>query len=279
MGDAGGDTRNTQDAKDTPGGQDKQDHHDKQKNHQDKQGEGNEPRPGPLRRWRARAVTGVALLAVLAGAGAIGQQVKTAKEEKSVPPAGASGVGGLSVPRKAPGPPVTVTVYEDLRSAASRAFAERFGETLDAMAATGQVRVEHRLVTGTDTRLGGRGSAEAAAAAACAQDEDRFEEYVAVLYRDQPAEDDDAFGSRARLTRLASRVPDIDPAVFRPCVRVGRHEGWVRASQTEFAESGLGGAPALTIDGKPVATDPAALTPGGLRRLVRTAVRDSGRDW
>lgn len=238
-----------------------------------------EQRGSAPRRWRGRVITGVALLAVLAAAGVAGQQMKQGKQDEVQAPEGASGPELLAVPGEAPPPPVTVTVYQDLRGSASRAFAESYGDTLDAMAATGQVRIEYRLVTATDVRLGGRGSAEAAGAAACAQDEGRFEEYLDVLWRNQPAEDDDAFGAQSRLTGLAEEVPGLDPAVFRPCVKVRKHEGWVAASQREFAASGLGEAPVLTVAGRTVRPDAPGFSPDRLRRVVRTAVRDSGKDW
>src|SRR5690606_12450368 len=133
-------------------------------------------------------------------------------------------------------------------------------------------------VTETDARLGGRGATEAANAAACAQDEGHFIDYVDVLWRNQPEEHDDAFASQRLLSKLAEQVPGIDPAVFRPCVKVRKHQGWVQASEREFSASGLGQVPVLTVGHRVVRPD-SSLTPVKLRKLVRQAVRDSGLDW
>lgn len=241
---------------------------------QGRSGPGRDPRT----RWRRRATTVLTLLAVFTAAYLIGQQVRWDKQNEVNPPTGAVRPDLLAVPGRRLPVPVTVTVYEDLRSPDSRAFALEYGPALDRMAATGQVRVLHRLVTGTDSRLGGRGSAAAANAAACAQDEGRFTEYLAELWRGQPDEGDDTFADARFLNDLAERVPGIDQARFHPCVRGGKHHGWVAASQRAFERSGLGTAPVLTVGGKAVRPS-AGLTPGRLTTLVRAEVRRSGRDW
>lgn len=225
-------------------------------------------------RWRPYAGTVVALVVVFGGSAVIGAHVRGTKETEVKVPTGAVGTGELGLPVK-PTVPVTLAVYEDLRSPESRAFAQHYDAEFTKLLATGQVQIEYHLVTASDTAAGGRGALAAANAAACAQDQGRFSEYVDQVWAAQPADvSDDALAGEKLLKDLARKAGKIDEAKFVPCVQGGDHDGWVRASQKAFAAAGFTRAPVLQVNGA-TATDP---TPAKLRTLVKQAVAAAETD-
>ncbi len=230
------------------------------------------------RRWRPYVGAFVAVAAVFAGSALIGAQVRAGKASTVEVPTGVatSGPDTLSIPVH-PTVPVTLTVFEDLRSRESRDFAREYASTFDSMLASGQVQIAYRLVTQSDARLGGTGSAQAANAAACAQDQgrDQFRGYVEELWRVQPDPSSDSFASASYLEKLAHKVKGLRAADFEPCVQDRAHQGWVAKSQHDFAASGLGDVPVVEINGQVVPGAKDKLTPAKLRALVAQAVKQA----
>ncbi|MDF2258726.1 DsbA family protein [Streptantibioticus ferralitis] len=235
------------------------------------------PRSG-WRRWRPYSAAIVAVAAIFAASAVIGAHVRAGKSTDIKPPNGVPSAAPLSIPVN-PGVPVTVTVYMDMRSAQSKAFAESYASTFDKLLNSGQARIDYRLVTQTDARLGGKGSAMAANAVACAQDQgrDQFEAYVKQLWKHQPAQDHDKFASAGYLEKLAEKVPGLpkteklQASEFVPCVNSDDHGGWVIASQKDFQKAGLGDVPVLRINGQTVSVAKDGLTPAKLTALVEKA--------
>lgn len=249
-------------------------------------------RKGPLQRLRPYAIGITAMVVVFGGSALIGAHVRSTKDTKVTEPEGAvaaaqpapgssaspaPGGGGpkLDLPVN-PSVPVTVTVFEDLRSPDSKAFQEEYAATFQQLLDTGQVRLQYRLVVPTDAQYGGKGSLVAANAAACAQDQGRFGEFVAQVWENQPADPkDDALDSVKLMKRLAREAHKIDAATFEPCVEQADHEGWVLASQDAFAAAGLGGkVPVVQINGATV-EDVSTLTPKKLRGQIQDEVKRS----
>lgn len=165
--------------------------------------------------------------------------------------------------------PARLTVYEDFRCPACAQFEEAFRDTIHELTDAGTLRVAYHLVTIIDGNLGGRGSAHAANAAACARDEGAFVEYHDVLYENQPPEVDDAFGDKDHLIDLAGKVEGLDSETFRACVRNGTHDDWVRRSNAAFLDSGHQATPTVLLNGEKVSGDRAdPFTPERLRERV-----------
>lgn len=165
--------------------------------------------------------------------------------------------------------PATLTVYEDFRCPACKQFEDLFRDTVHELQDAGKLRTEYHIVTIIDGNMGGNGSKYAANAAACARDQGKFGAYHDVLFRNQPEEQDDAFGDEARLIELAGKVDGLRGTAFEDCVRSGEHADWVERSNSAFLESGHNATPTVLLDGEDVfsdRTDP--LTPQKLRRLV-----------
>ncbi|MDJ0344678.1 thioredoxin domain-containing protein [Streptomyces sp. H10-C2] len=233
------------------------------------------PRNGLLQRWRPYAA-GVVVIAVVFGASAaIGAHVRGAKADRVKAPANATGPEGrpkLAVPVK-PTIPVTLTVYEDLRSPQSKAFAEQYADAFAQLLVTGQVQIEYRLVTQTDAQLGGTGSKAAANAAACAQDQGRYTEFVKQIWQQQPDPQNDALSSQKLLKELSKKAGKIDEGKFVPCMQGGDHDGWVAKSQADFLSAQLGTVPVVQINGEAVPDVQNTLTPFKLRSLVEKAAK------
>ncbi|MGP3991442.1 DsbA family protein [Streptomyces sp. 3N207] len=203
-------------------------------------------------------VVGVLAVATGIGATVAGQSGDEAGSQSAKPVT----VGQRSAPAK-------LTVYEDFRCPACGQFENGFRSTIKSLQRAGKLKAEYHLVTLIDGNMGGRGSREAANAAACARDKGKFADYHDVLYRNQPGEEKDAFADTGRLIELAGKVDGLADAGFKECVTSGRHDDWVKRSDAEFRKSGHQGTPTVLLDGKDIFSDQAnPLTPERLRKLV-----------
>ncbi|WP_165986650.1 thioredoxin domain-containing protein [Streptomyces sp. YIM 98790] len=165
--------------------------------------------------------------------------------------------------------PAVLTVYEDFRCPACGQFETRFSDTVHALQDEGKLRAEYYLVTIIDDALGGDGSLNAANAALCAEDEDRFTAYHDLLFANQPPEQDDAFADKDRLIELAGQVDGLATEAFQECVRNGTHNDAVAAMNAHFEDSGYNATPTLLLNGENIYGDRSEpLTTDSLRRRV-----------
>jgi protein-disulfide isomerase len=247
-------------------------------------------RKGPLAKLRPYAVGIMAVVVVFGGSALIGAHVRASKDDKVAAPTGAvgpvvvpTGPQGQSstaspTPSASSGPnlqvavrpaiPVTITIYEDLRSPDSKTFADEYAHVLSQMLTTGQVQVHYQLVTASDRTYGGKSSQYAANAAACAQDQGRFTEFVEQIWDHQPDPHSRDLSNEKLIKSFAHKAKKIKMATYEPCIEQGDHNGWVIKSQADFAQSGLGQVPAMEINGKPVKDVRTSLTPARLSAMV-----------
>ncbi|MEU5420424.1 DsbA family protein [Streptomyces sp. NPDC001407] len=226
-------------------------------------------------------VAGVIVVAVLGAGAGIGALVahsgKSKKQETAGPlvaPQGAMGKDTVMIPVGRTSAKATLTVYEDFRCPGCGQFENAFRDTVHDLEGKGQLKAEYHLVTLIDNNLGGKGSLNAANAAACAQDAGKFAAYHDVLYKNQPEETDDAYGKKARLVELAGQVQGLKSPAFEKCVDDGTHDSWVKKSHETFGKSSYHATPTVLLDGKSVYGDQAnPLTPDKLRQLVAAAQR------
>jgi protein-disulfide isomerase len=172
-----------------------------------------------------------------------------------------------------PAVPVTLTVYEDLRNPQSRIFYQQYNATIDSILNRGLARVEYRFVTSVDKQYGGDGSAMAANAATCAQDQskERFVAFMKELWSHQPERRHDRFADESYLEKLAKKVKHLDASAFAPCLHNKDHIGWVDASQKDYLHRGLGEVPVVQINGQTVYPLADKVSPARLEQLVRQA--------
>ncbi|MEU2871455.1 thioredoxin domain-containing protein [Streptomyces olivoreticuli] len=224
-------------------------------------------------------IAGVIVVAVLGAGAGIGALVahsgKGKKQEKAGPlvaPQGATGKDTVMIPVGKSTAKATLTVYEDFRCPGCGQFENAFRDTVHDLEGKGELKAEYHLVTLIDNNLGGKGSLNAANAAACAQDAGKFAAYHDALYKNQPEETDDQYGKKPRLIELAGQVQGLDTPDFRKCVDDGTHDSWVKKSQETFSKSAYHATPTILLDGKSVYGDQAnPLTPDKLRQLVAAA--------
>ncbi len=201
------------------------------------------------------AVAGVLGLAAVIGviaANTGGKGGKTEATGPAVAPSGAGGKDGLAIQVGRDDAPSTLTIWEDFRCPVCAQFENVFRDTFHELERDGRMKIEYHLATIIDGNLGGTGSLRAANAAACAQDVGLFSPYHDVLYRNQPQESVDAFADNDKLIGLAGKVPDLDTPAFRTCVNDGKHDSWVRKSNTAFQNGGFKGTPTVLLNGESV---------------------------
>ncbi|MGW5848595.1 DsbA family protein [Streptomyces sp. NPDC055254] len=194
-----------------------------------------------------------------------------------VAPSGATGQDALAIRTGRAGAKSTLTVWEDFRCPACKAFEDNYRAVVHELEEKGLLKVDYHLVTLIDGNMGGSGSLKAANAAACAQDVGKFAPYHDVLFVNQPEEVDDAYGKNAKLLELAGTVDGLDTPAFRACVENGTHNSWVGKSQEAFRAGKFRGTPTVLLDGKDIFSDQAdPLTPQKLKERVEAAAKGSG---
>ncbi len=226
---------------------------------------------------RRALIVGASVVCVLGLAAVIGVVAANAgKDDGSesagpvVAPSGAQGKDGLAIPVGKESAKSTLTVWEDFRCPACKAFELAYRDTIHELTGAGQLKVEYHLATIIDGNMGGTGSRKAANAAACAQDAGKFPPYHDVLYDNQPPETDDAFADENKLLDLAGKVDGLDTTLFQECVKNGKHNSWVEKSNKAFQNGGFSGTPTVLLDGKNIYQD-RSMTPAKLKQMVEEA--------
>ncbi|MFD9356582.1 DsbA family protein [Streptomyces sp. NPDC060031] len=227
----------------------------------------------------ASAVVGVLGLAAVVGliAANTGKDGSSAKGGPVVAPSGATGKDALAIRAGKDGAKSTLTVWEDFRCPACKAFEDNYRAVIQELEAKGLLKVDYHLATLIDGNMGGSGSLRAANAAACAQDAGKFPAYHDVLFQNQPEEVNDAYAKNAKLLELAGKVEGLDTAEFRSCVEDGKHDAWVMKSNEAFRAGKFRGTPTVQLDGKDIFADQAnPLTPQKLKEQVEAAAKGTG---
>ncbi|MFD4632196.1 DsbA family protein [Streptomyces sp. NPDC058284] len=227
---------------------------------------------------RRALIVGAAVVGVLGLAAVVGLLAAGSDDDKSdssgpvAVPKGATGKDRLALPAGKDGAKSTLTVWEDFRCPACKGFEDGFRSTIHELTEKGQLKVEYHLATLIDRNLGGSGSLRAANAAACAQDAGKFAPFHDVLYKNQPAESDDAFGKNDKLLDLAGQVDGLVTDSFKKCVDDGAHDSWVQKSNKAFQDAKLRGTPTVRLDGKDIFGDQRnPVTPQKLKQMVAEA--------
>ncbi|MFF4831159.1 DsbA family protein [Streptomyces sp. NPDC001315] len=228
---------------------------------------------------RRTLIVGAGVVCVLGLAAVIGVVAANAGKDNGsdnegpvAAPSGAQGKDNLAIPVGKESAKSTLTIWEDFRCPACKAFEAAYRPTIHELTDAGQLRVEYHLATLIDGNLGGSGSRNAANAAACAQDAGKFTAYHDVLYENQPEETDDAFAKNSKLIELAGKVDGLDTPSFRACVENGTHNSWVVKSNKAFQAGNFGGTPTVLLNGKNIYQD-RTMTPAKLKKMVQEAAK------
>jgi protein-disulfide isomerase len=200
--------------------------------------------------WRSpiAAVSGLALGAAVILIVAFGQPATA--------PAGEDLIGSTSVyPANLakgsalgrPDAPVTLDVWSDFQCPFCGQFARTY---LPRLVTDFVVRGQLRIVA-HDVDFVGRGvqneSVDAAVAASCAADQNRYWELHDVLFANQNGENEGAF-SRARLAQMAAKT-DIDVAAWNNCLADPGRATTVATTTADALTAGINSTPTLVLNG------------------------------
>lgn len=168
---------------------------------------------------------------------------------------GVSAANGMAIPIGDSSAKVKLTVYEDARCSACKAYESTFTPAYKALVASGTLELLIHPVTLIDEVQRGSGSLHAGNAFACAQDagKDKFEPYHDIIYTNQPAETTDSFASDATLIALAKQVTGLDTPTFESCVNSHKYFGWVQRNYANLKDmtKNQPSTPALYANGSP----------------------------
>jgi len=141
--------------------------------------------------------------------------------------------------------PVVITEYADYQCPACQAFEEvQFPNVVSQLIETGVVRWRYR-----DFPLNIHPSARVAAhSAACADDQGKYWEQHATLYRGQS---DWSFGrDPAGTFRDYAKANGLDLAAYDACMSSAKYAGRIQASYEEGMRVGVGSTPTLLVGGR-----------------------------
>jgi protein-disulfide isomerase len=151
--------------------------------------------------------------------------------------------------------PVKIEEFVDYQCPACGAQWARYEkEIVKAFAAGGKVRFEIKYKNLIQTfKAGSTESMDAANAALCAADQDKFWRMHDLLMGNQIDENAGQF-SKQRLKDLGTKVPGLDQAAFGACVDAGTHNERVNANDAEGNQRGVDSTPTFFINGKKLAS-------------------------
>jgi len=189
-----------------------------------------------------------AALVVLA---VVWRQLMPVGEIVTVTPAVLPDANGLSLGD--PNAPVTIDVFEDFQCPACQRFTENTEPLIiQNLVATGQARyVFHNYPFLDGNGAGSSGESDQAAnAAMCANEQDKFWEMHSILYANWNGENQGAFASR-RLQAMAESL-GFDMAAFNSCFNANKYESEIQADFDLGGQMGVSGTPTVFVNGQRV---------------------------
>jgi protein-disulfide isomerase len=193
----------------------------------------------------------IALGAALVVFAVVWPQIRPAGEIVAITPAALPDADGLSLGD--PNALVTIDVFEDFQCPACKSFTESI-ETLviQNLVATGRARYvfhNYAFLDGNGARNGGE-SDQAANAAMCANEQDKFWEMHSILYANWNGENQGAFSDR-RLQAMAESI-GLDMSAFNTCFNANKYEAEIQADFELGQEMGVSGTPTVFVNGRRV---------------------------
>jgi protein-disulfide isomerase len=188
-----------------------------------------------------------AALVVLA---VIWPQLRPVGEIVTVTPAALPDADGLSLGD--PNAPVTIDVFEDFQCPACQRFTESTEPlVIQNLVASGQARyVFHNYPFLDGDGVGSGESDQAANAAMCANEQDKFWEMHSILFANWNGENQGAFSSR-RLQAMAESL-GLDMDAFNSCFSANKFEAEIQADFELGGQMGVSGTPTVFVNGQRV---------------------------
>ncbi|SDE66088.1 DsbA family protein [Auraticoccus monumenti] len=168
------------------------------------------------------------------------------------PNANADNTGIIANPGVAPADAPVLTIYQDFQCPACKSFEDALGATVNEMAASGQVTVEHRTMTFLDRSLRNDASFRAGVAAACADVAGAYTDYYGVIYANQPASEGTGYSDDQLLTRFPEEAGLTGETLetFKSCYRGKDTAAFVRGTDAASTAAEVSSTPTIRVNGE-----------------------------
>ena len=151
-----------------------------------------------------------------------------------------------------PNAPVKIEVFEDFQCPACRDYTENIEpQIVQNDIATGKVYYVFRNYPFIDTNASTKESHQAANAAMCAADQNRFWDYHDMLFANWNGENNGSFTDN-RLKAFAENL-GLDMNKFNTCFSQNTHKAEIQADINAATQYGVTGTPSVFVNGKEVA--------------------------
>jgi protein-disulfide isomerase len=148
-----------------------------------------------------------------------------------------------------PNAPVKVDAYEDFRCSACLYYSDTFlPQIIQNYVETGKVYYTYHFFIVIDGNDGTNASSQAANAALCASEQNRFWDYHATLYANQISESASLF-TDDRLVKMAQNL-NLDMTAFNQCFKAKKYAGIIDQDIARAQNLGLTGTPTILVNGK-----------------------------
>ena len=181
----------------------------------------------------------------------VSPQLRPVGEIVTVTPAALPNADGLSIGD--PNAPATIDVFEDFQCPACRNFTESTEPlVIQNLVAAGKARyIFHNYPFLDGNGVGSSGESDQAAnAAMCANEQDKFWEMHSILYANWNGENQGAFSNR-RLQAMAESL-ELDMEAFNGCFTANTYEGELQADFDLGGQMGVSGTPTVFVNGQRV---------------------------
>ena len=201
------------------------------------------------RRQRLITVGLIVLGAALVVLAVVWPQLRPVGEIIPVTPADWPDADGLSLGD--PNAPATIDVFEDFQCPACRNFTENTEPLIiQNLVATGKARYVFHNYPFLDDQSARKESDQAANAAMCASEQDKFWDMHSILYANWNGENLGAFTDR-RLQAMAENI-GLDMDAFNSCFNANKYEAEIQADLQLGQEMGVSGTPSIFLNGQQV---------------------------
>jgi len=177
-------------------------------------------------------------------------QIKPAGEIIPITPVTLPNPDGLSLGEA--NAPATIEVFEDFQCPACKSFTESI-ETLvvQNLISTGKARyVFHNYPFLDGNGVGSGESDQAANAAMCANEQDKFWDMHSIIYANWTGEKQGNLSNR-RLQAMAESI-GLDMAAFNGCFNANKYKSDIQTDFDKGQEMGVTGTPTVFVNGNPV---------------------------
>ena len=202
---------------------------------------------------RRRLIT-IGIITLVAGLlvfAVVWPQIRPAGEIITVTPAALENVDGLAVGD--PNAPVTIDIFEDFQCSACKRFTDNTEPLiLENLVGTGKARyVFHHYPFLDGDGAGSTGESDQAAnAAMCAREQEKFWDMHSILYANWNGENRGALSNR-QLQAMAESI-GLDMDAFNSCFSANKYEDEIQADFDLGKEMGVSGTPTVFVDGRPL---------------------------